>query len=221
MSSPNTNYMAKKTCRSAQRSTSQYIRECARLFDTKESHPIPPNYFASVYHRLNSLNNRNETIESVIPVGVGQHIDTSEQVSKVVIDKLDRPNCNSSLADGKFHYECIQHTTSDGTSARENVVHVGDPHCSIESGKSRSSESPIGHTIKLGQKNDECLDNDDYNSKCKANAECLEKDNETVSHSSGRVMNDDVSIDMHQVCDDKIIYYSPCIDILSDIVAHL
>ena len=152
MSSPNTNYMAKKTCRSRRRrSTSQYIRECARLFDTKESHPIPPNYFASVYHRLNSLNNRNETIESVIPVDVGQYVDTSEQVSKVVIDLLDRPKCNSSssLAVGKCHYESIQHTSSDGTSVREKFVHVGHPHSSIESGKSSSKESPIGHMIGL------------------------------------------------------------------------
>ena len=33
--------------------------------------------------------------------------------------KLDRPLCNSSLADGKSHIDCILHTASDGTSARE------------------------------------------------------------------------------------------------------
>ena len=60
MSSPNTNFIANKNIR--RRSTYQFIKECNELSISSSSsrQPLSPDFFASVYHQLHTIDNSHE-----------------------------------------------------------------------------------------------------------------------------------------------------------------
>ena len=98
MSSPNTNFIANKNIR--RRSTFQFIKECNELSISSSSSrpPLSPDFFASVYHQLHSIDNLHESGSTPVVESptVPQQSSTSKVTSMLESSVSDIGAVNSS-----------------------------------------------------------------------------------------------------------------------------